>query len=204
MGVDFPCYPIEAFISGGVPQLSHMSLCCLMCYQGWPWQAVDKVFKLDKLINCHIRTHYLWLFGINNSNSLTHAHEVPARFAPLWSPKIPWNPITSACNFHLPSFTSIQWAVIPRNEAFVVSTVQPSAVVKIKPGVAWNVHKVSNPVFEGIEPTYLNISLQLSKPFYKLVMEVIQDVMSCGNVSLGGLWSHANQAVMKHSLVCNS
>lgn len=61
-----------------------------------------------------------------------------AKFAPLCSPEIGWNPITSAHNFHFPSLTSIQWAVIPRNAPLVLSAVQPSLVVAIFPGAAWN------------------------------------------------------------------
>ena len=60
------------------------------------------------------------------------------RFSPLYSPEIGWNPTTSAHNFHLPSLTLIQWAVIPRNTLFVLSAVHPSLVVAIFPGAACN------------------------------------------------------------------
>ena len=59
------------------------------------------------------------------------------KFHPLWSPEIGLKPITSDLNFHVPSFTSIQWAVIPRKDAFVLSAVHPSTVNEIFPGAAW-------------------------------------------------------------------
>jgi hypothetical protein len=61
------------------------------------------------------------------------------RFAPLCSPEMLRNPITSDLNSHFPSLTSIQCPVTPRNPAFVVATDQLSAVVETFPGAAWNV-----------------------------------------------------------------
>ena len=60
------------------------------------------------------------------------------KFHPLWSPDIGLNPTTSDLSFHIPSFTSIQWAVIPKNDAFVVSALHPSAVREIFPGAPLN------------------------------------------------------------------
>jgi len=73
-----------------------------------------------------------------------------ARFTPLWSPDIDLNPTTSERNFHLPSLTSIQCAVTPRNVAFVVLRLHPSAVVEINPGVAFKewVSQCSHPNLE--------------------------------------------------------
>jgi hypothetical protein len=60
------------------------------------------------------------------------------RFQPLCSPDTPWNPTTSERKLHFPFFTSIQWAVIPRNDAFVLSAVQPSAVDDTLPGAFYS------------------------------------------------------------------
>ena len=59
------------------------------------------------------------------------------RFHPLWSPDTGWNPTTLKQRFHFPYFTSIQLAVIPRNNAFVLSAVHLSAVNKILPGASY-------------------------------------------------------------------
>jgi len=56
------------------------------------------------------------------------------RFQPLCSPETPLNPTTSERIVHLLSLTSIQCAVIPRNEPLVLSAVHPSAVEEILPG----------------------------------------------------------------------
>ena len=58
------------------------------------------------------------------------------KFPPLCSPDIGWKPITSERSFHFSSLTSIQWAVIPRNDPFVLSAVQPSDVSEIFPGAS--------------------------------------------------------------------
>ena len=42
------------------------------------------------------------------------------KFPPLCSPEIGWKPTTSERNFHFVSFTSIQCAIIPRNDPFVL------------------------------------------------------------------------------------
>ncbi len=59
------------------------------------------------------------------------------RFQPLWSPDIGWNPTTLEWSFHLPPVTSIQLAVIPRNDDFVLSAVHPSEVDEIQPGASY-------------------------------------------------------------------
>jgi hypothetical protein len=80
----------------------------------------------------------------------THS-QTPTKYRPrfplLCSPDTGQNPITSALNFHFPSFTLIQWAVTLRNDAFVVSTDQLSAVIEIKPRLASNVSKISSLIF---------------------------------------------------------
>ena len=71
-----------------------------------------------------------------DAHAVTLPHEVLPQFHPLCAPDIPQKPTTSDCNFHLLSLTSIQCAIIPRNDSFVLLAVQPSAVVKIFPGAA--------------------------------------------------------------------
>lgn len=96
---------------------------------------------------------------------LTHLHtptKYCPRFPPLCSPDTGRNPITSDLNLHLPSFTSIQWAVTPRNDAFVVSTDQQSAVVETKPGAAWSIWKVSLYVFNETFFDFTSISVLVS------------------------------------------
>jgi len=59
------------------------------------------------------------------------------RFSLLWAPDKPLNPITEALIFHLPSFTSIQCALILWNGIFVLSADHPSMVTETFPGAAW-------------------------------------------------------------------
>ena len=59
------------------------------------------------------------------------------KFSPPWSPEMAWKPTTSAHIFHFPFLTSIQWAVIPKKEAFVLLADHPSAVIEIFPRAAW-------------------------------------------------------------------
>jgi len=54
----------------------------------------------------------------------------------LWLPNIPWNLNTSNHKHHCHSFTSIQCAVIPRNNLFVFSAIHPSVVAETFPGAA--------------------------------------------------------------------
>ena len=58
------------------------------------------------------------------------------KFPLLCSPEISWKPMTSEHNFHFMSFTSIQCAIIPRNDPFVLSAVHPSDVVEILLGAS--------------------------------------------------------------------
>src|SRR5277367_5039541 len=60
------------------------------------------------------------------TRSHKHTKYLP-KLPPLCSPNNPLNPVTSDLSFHCPSLTSIQCAVIPINEAFVVSAVVDSA-----------------------------------------------------------------------------
>jgi hypothetical protein len=95
-----------------------------------------------------------------------------AKFAPLCSPETGWNPTTSARKFHLPLLTSIQWAVILRNAPLVLSAVQPSLVVAIFPGAAWN-HLVSrDSSLEMLHCTHCDISLQLLQLARKFIMDM--------------------------------
>ena len=59
------------------------------------------------------------------------------RFSPLCVPDKPLNPITATFNFHFPLTTWVQWAVIPKNPIFIVSTNHPSAVTDTFPGASY-------------------------------------------------------------------
>ena len=60
------------------------------------------------------------------------------RLSPLWAPDKALNPITAAHIFHFPSFTSIQCAVNPRNDIFIVSADHTSCVTDTIPGAAYS------------------------------------------------------------------
>jgi hypothetical protein len=123
------------------------------------------------------------------------------KFTPPWSPEIPWKPTTSVRIFHFLFFTSIQWAVIPKNEALVLSADHPSAVVEIFPGAAWCPVSVF-PTFI-CSNTYNDITLQFFKPVCKLVMNVNRDIVSGRYIRFGGSRSHRNQTVFECCLVRN-
>ena len=94
-----------------------------------------------------------WTFEAVGGQIPTWSHnptKYRPRFQPLWSPETALNPTTSEHSNHLFSFTSIQWAIIPRNDAFVLSAVHPSAMVDIMPGAAYNWRSVSNPPIEAL------------------------------------------------------
>ena len=83
MGVGFPCWPIEGFISDEVLQPPHIVLYCLTCYQGWQYRALIKWLKI-RLNDCNIEAcdietcEYLRPLEIDYPNSLTHPHKVLA------------------------------------------------------------------------------------------------------------------------------
>ena len=110
------------------------------CYVVWGIIKCDGVKLLSVtrwLVTLLIVTWNVFTFDHCALTIPTRSHtprKYQPRFALLCSPEIPRNPTTSARNFHFPFFTLIQWAVTPRNEAFVVLTDQPSAVVETKPG----------------------------------------------------------------------
>ena len=56
------------------------------------------------------------------------------RLFPLWAPDKALNPITTAHIFYFPSFTSIQCAVNPRNNIFIVSANHISCITDTIPG----------------------------------------------------------------------
>ena len=62
-------------------------------------------------------------------------------FSPVCTPDKALNPITSALIFHSFPFTSIQWAVIPRNPIFVVSADHASTVINTFPGATYSSDK---------------------------------------------------------------
>jgi hypothetical protein len=98
----------------------------------------------------------------------------------LCSPDNDRNPITSKRMFHFSMSTSIQCAVTPRNPALAVLTVHASAVVEILPGAFCNVTLVSLPhSYLTKASNHLDICFQFPQPLYKLVMQVIYNVMSC-------------------------
>jgi hypothetical protein len=100
------------------------------------------------------------------------------RFQPLWSPDTGWNPTTSERSFQLPPFTSIQLAVILRNDAFVLSAVHPSAVDEIPPGAsyAWMWVQPEGRAFA----TYNDFGFQHLQPVHKLVMDIDLNIVSTG------------------------
>jgi len=60
------------------------------------------------------------------------------RLSPLCVPDNALNTITPARIFHFPSFTSIQCAIIPRNDIFIVSADHLSCVTETFPGAAYS------------------------------------------------------------------
>jgi hypothetical protein len=81
-----------------------------------------------------------------------------------------WNPTTSERSFHFLSLTSIQWAVIPKNEPFVLSAVHPSAVDEIFPGAAW---------VSGESKAHLYL-LYFYSPVYRLSVSSTTFQIRCG------------------------
>ena len=88
-----------------------------------------------------------------------------AKFKPLWLPETKCNPITSDHICHLLSTTSIQCAVMPRNDAFVLSAVQVSAVhdlfrepsaqeVVVSPSVIVSIHTLMSSFSCDIQSEY--------------------------------------------------
>lgn len=146
-GVGSPCYPIEGIVGDEALQWHHKGSCCSMCCQAWRWEASVRWLRLENNTYMFVYKHTFVLSALIIPTRLHTPTKYRPRFPPLCSPDTGRNPITSDLNLHLPLFTSIQWAVTPRNDAFVVSTDQQSAVVKTKPGAAWSIWKVSWYVF---------------------------------------------------------
>jgi len=78
--------------------------------------------------------------------------------------------MTSACTFHFSASISIQWAVTPRNAAFVVSTVQVSAVIEMDPGASFIITGASVTFYAMKNVNYLDFHFQPTHPMHKLVM----------------------------------
>lgn len=124
-GIGFPSYPIEDYVGDGALQLHqwqhHTGLCCLTCCRAWQCWA-DTDIRRGYVYGVTLWYNTLDLPALiiqTRSHTLT---KYRPRFSLLCSPDIGWNLITSDLNFHLLPFTSIQWAVTPRNDSFVVWT----------------------------------------------------------------------------------
>ena len=111
-----------------------------------------------------------------------------AKFKPLWLPETKHNPITSDHICHLLSTTSIQCAVMPRNDAFVLSAVQVSAVHDTFPG-AFCTRSSSKSQHYCID-TYLNVFLQLRHPVWIFVMKIWRYFMHAWNILFAHLRPH--------------
>ena len=109
--------------------------CCLRCY--WAWQCTAKNLGCDSVTNNNQFRVEVLTFNLPMLQIPTWSHnptKYHPRFQPLCSPEIPWNLTTFECKLHFPLITSIQWAVIPRYNTFVLLAVQPSAVDDILSG----------------------------------------------------------------------
>jgi hypothetical protein len=98
------------------------------------------------------------------------------KFQPLWLPEIALKLTTSDHSDHFPFSTSIQCAVIPRNNNFVLSAVHPSAVLDILPGAAWS-HFISALTLMGYLFTYQDVILQALQPLDTAVVDVDGNVV---------------------------
>ena len=109
---------------------------CNLCCQGLLYRAILKWWDYlrHEVSTCPAFELFLSIIPTRSSNPTAYL----PRFSPLWAPDKALNPITSDLIFHLFPFTSIQWAVIPRNAIFVVSADHPSAVIDTFPGAAYS------------------------------------------------------------------
>jgi hypothetical protein len=99
--------------------------------------------------------------------------------------------MTSALNFHLSSFTSIQCAVTPKNDALVVSADQQSAVAEIRPGAFYSGRFQPCMMFNCVF-TDQNAFLQILQVRRKLIMDIYFYIVRAWQVFFSGSWSHRN------------
>lgn len=125
------------------------------------------------------------------------------RFAPSCAPDKALNPTTEAFIFHFPSFTSIQWAVNPRNPIFVVSADHPSCVIDTFPGAAFagTYYLVSLFCFEEITITYNYFSFNLFHIIYELIMEMYLDVVGTRKVRASRFRSHRDKSISECKII---
>ena len=124
------------------------------------------------------------------------------RFFPLCAPDIALKPIISLRIFHFPSFTSIQWAVIPRNPIFVVSADHPSAVIDTLPGANYPELLVS--AFYSIYFVFNAYRYSLLQTVYmcdKLVMKMDFNIVRAWQVLRCGLGSHGNEGISEGGVI---
>ena len=80
---------------------------------------------------------FLSIIPTRSSNPMAYL----PKFSLVCAPDNALNIITSDLNFHTLSFTSIQWAVIPRKPIFVMSADHASAVIETFPSAAYSSYK---------------------------------------------------------------
>ena len=124
------------------------------------------------------------------------------RFSPLCAPDIALNPIISLRIFHFPSFTSIQWAVIPRNPIFVVSADHPSAVIDTLPGANYaDVAELLVSVIYLVFNAYCDSLLHTLDMCDKLVMKVNFNIVRTRQIIRCGLGSHGDEGISEGSVI---
>ena len=122
----------EAFNWPGWAQSSHMRYCWCWCCPSSHRTAKFCWFLLCDWACVWKDWHtFDWFFPVISTLFVSPTMYLPI-LLPSWPPCVTLKLMTAAFNFHFSFFSAeIQWAVIPRTEAFIVSTVQPSAVSDI-------------------------------------------------------------------------
>lgn len=124
------------------------------------------------------------------------------RFSPVCAPDMALKPIISLRIFHFPSFTSIQWAVIPRNPILVVSADHPSAVIDILPGANYSGSiNFFFTFFHFMFNAYSYSLLQTLYVRYKLIMKMDFNIIGTRQVFRSGFRSHGNKGIAEGNVI---
>ena len=134
--------------------------------------AVSNYYQVVKTLYCwKCLSIYLEVILAHYPDPVKHSHNVSPEVLPaVWSPNIDWKLMTLACTFHFSASISIQWAVTPRNTAFVISTVQVSVVIETDPRASFIITGASVTFYTIKNVNSLDFYFQPIHPMHKLIM----------------------------------